>query len=186
MIKIPFGIDPEETFELDYCLALGRYEVENAEARIEQLRGKSDPAKAEETAKRLELLERMLQSAKEDLAAYVPGSGPIFMVGHIPNGKRAEIGGESLALLKIEGEVESAKRNREWAENVVRWAVRGHRNLKTASGADVAFITETDKWLGAERAVVGRKTLEAYQLVIDDLAILVLRAQRLGETGKNG
>jgi len=178
-IRIPYGIDPDETWELDLCAALATYAVETWEHTVARAKEKGDDAATSAA-------EKALDAARADLAGYEAGSGPVFKIGHIPNGKRAEIGGEAMAKARLEIGPESEKRTRAWSEEVVRWSVRGHRNLRTRAGAEVAFVSEAEKWLGVERQLVSRRTLESYQAVVDDLAILILRSQRLGETAKNG
>lgn len=189
--RIPYGIDPDETFELDFCLEQATGLVEIRERILRNAKERATRGDAVEGASKpgaeTELLtaEKALEAARAELAAYVPGTGPIFVVGHIPNGKRAEISGESGELAQLGPGSATEKRGREWSEGVVRWAVRGHRNLTTRSGKTIPFVTVEETWLGEPRQLVARKTLEAYQVVIDELALLILRAQRLGETGKN-
>jgi hypothetical protein len=174
---IPYGLNPDETWEIDFA-------AERAKSTVQDLRGAAARV-TEKDATAAKRIEEQAAALEAELAAYVPGSGPVFVVGPIPNGMRAEIAGEAQALGSVTDDVEHARRDVAWSEKVIRWAVRGHRNLRTARGAEVAFEAEEVEWDGRKRKLVARPTLEAYQPILGDLALACLRSQRLDEAGKN-
>lgn len=189
-LQIPYGIDPDETWELDFVEAsarrtIGRLEEELAKAK-ERAEKEKDEKKRETLLDQVKAAEDAKAKLETDLAGYTPGTGPIFTLGPIPNGKRAELLGETIEVERAEGPKEAAIKDTAWAENVVRWSVRGHRNLKSGkSGKALPFHTEKVSFAGEEREVVARKTLEAYGRFLGDLALVVLRSQRIDEAGKN-
>lgn len=190
MLRRAYGIDPDETWEIDYSLEEGRFTLDALRREIERLLG--DLAKEEDPTKR-KALEHAVTSAtatadrlEADLAAYAPGTGPIFIVGPIPNGKRAEIRGDSVELVRLDPGRERSQRSRDLDELVVRWGVRGHRNLLSGrSKKAIPFETEEVPFAGGTRKVVATSTLEAYGPILSSLALLVLRSQDLDEAGKN-
>lgn len=207
MLPVVYGIDPDETWEIDYVAATTRRTIDSLRAHAKALRERAagtdaslapDAKTVEEgaalaAAVRVDLearaadAEAKASAAEADLAGYVPGSGPVFVVGSIPNGKRAEILGESIETQRMEHGTEALVRDRKWSETVVRWGVRDHRNLLSGkSKQPIPFRPETIAWDGEERKVPGRKTLEAYAPILGDLALLVLDSQRMDEAGKNG
>jgi hypothetical protein len=180
-LPMVYGIDPDETWELDFIAEEGRLTLEMLRRHIDRMKADSvaDAAALEGAEAKAAALER-------DLAAHASGAGPVFLLGAIPNGKRAEIQGDSMEVLKLPEGRERLVRDREWAENVVRWGVRGHRNLVSGkSKKPIAFATEDVTWWGEKRQVPSRKTLEAYGPILGDLAILILRSQRFDEAEKN-
>lgn len=191
MLRRAYGVDPDETWELDYSLEEGRFTLDALRREVASARA---DAEREQDPKKRSALEASAAAAasaadklEADLAAYVPGSGPIFIVGPIPNGKRAEIRGDSLELVKLPSGRERSQRNRELDELVVRWGVRGHRNLLSGRSAKpIPFETEDAPFAGGTRKVVSAQTLEAYGPILTSLALLVLRSQEIDEAGKNG
>lgn len=190
MLRRAYGIDPDETWEIDYSLEEGRFTLDALRREIERLLG--DLAKEEDPTKR-KALEHAVTSAtatadrlEADLAAYAPGTGPIFIVGPIPNGKRAEIRGASAEVAALASGRDRSHRLREIDELVIRWGVRGHRGLVSGrSGKPIPFTTETVPFAGGSRAIVSEATLEAYGPILSSLAFLVLRSQEIDEAGKN-
>lgn len=173
-----FGIDESETRELDLALAEGRARVKTAEAMLADARAKLvQRVKDREAAKEGEALvldrlaaeadarvaeaEKALDGARRDLEAYVPGSGPVFIVGHIPSVKRAELEGERVDIFGATSAADSSKRDYEWGREVVRFAVRGHRGVRVRKG-EIPFASEKLKVDGNDREVVAKATLEAY------------------------
>lgn len=201
-LRIPYGVDPDETWEVDYVQESARRLIRAnraaaAVAREEAQRIDPDRLPEGERQAARERVERVLAAAaacdaqaaklEADLAGYTPGSGPVFVVGPLPNGKRGEIRGEGLEVARLGEGKDANARDERWAEEVVRWSVRGHRGLKSRRGAELPFVPETITWAGEPRQVVSRKTLEAYgaSRVLSELALLVLDSQRLEEAGKN-
>jgi hypothetical protein len=189
-LRIPYGLDPDETWEIDFAEASAQRAVEEIGEKAAALKVAAEAEKDE--AKRATLLagvkaaEETKAKLEGELAAYVRGAGTIFIVGPLPNGKRAELLGESYEVTKIAPGKDHSVRDTSWSEEVVRWTVRGHRNFKSGkSGKDLPFHTETADFAGEKRTVVGRKTLEAYGRFIGELALVALRSQRLDEAGKN-
>lgn len=174
---IPYGLNPDETWEIDFASVRAKAAIRDLRAAVERMREK-DP----EMSMRLEGRAVALEA---ELAAYEPGSGPIFTVGPIPNGMRAEVAGEAAAIGEVVDPVDHERRDVAWSEKVVRWSVRGHRNLRSRNGTEVPFATEEVEWDGRKRKLVARATLEAYQMILGDLALACLRSQRLDEAGKN-
>lgn len=181
-IRIPYGIDPEEVWELDFCAEVARMKarVERDVARSYRealAQEKSDGARQDLEASAARSEARAVE-ADADLAGYVAGSGPIFRVGAIPGRRRAELLGRRQELNALPTGAEKAIGLSDWARDVVAASVRGHRNLRRASGGEVPFD-----------AVDGRpseRTLEAYDPILADLAWVVVSQQRLGADGKNG
>lgn len=180
-IRIPYGIDPDEVWELDFCA-----EVARMKARVERdvaASYRESAAQAKDASDRLDLetaaakCEARAVEADADLAGYQPGTGPIFQVGAIPGRRRAELLGRRQELNALRVGEEKAGGLADWARDVVSASVRGHRNLLRASGGEVPF-----------EAVEGRpsaRTLEAYGPILADLAWVVVSQQRLGADGKN-
>ncbi len=180
-IRIPYGIDPDEVWEVDYCA-----EVARTRARIERDVAASmrDAAAAERTPEGRASMEAAAAraearagQAETDLAGYVPGSGTVFRVGAIPCRRRAELLGRQQEVAALAEGKEKALALAEWSRDVVAVAVKGHRNLKTSRGADVPFELTDGR--------VSDRTLEAYGHVLVDLAWIVLTQQHLGPDGKN-
>lgn len=180
MLPIVYGLDPDETWELDYSLEVGRFRE-----RVwgELLARAKTPAEAGEA-------EAALTAARADLAGYAAGSGPIFIVGHVPAAKRPEIQGLGLELSKIPPDAKERPPGEfAWQREIVRWAVRGHRNLRRPSGAEVPFEAEGVPFDGETRQVVSRRTLEVYGLSgllqgLGGLGYLCLEPQRLSVAEK--
>lgn len=201
-LPIIYGIDPDETWEVDFLAAQARRLIRANRAGAEAARNdaaKIDPertpeAEREAAATRKGALEKAAAFCNEkaakleaDLAAYQPGSGPVFLVAPLPNGKRGELIGEAQEVARLDDGKECASRDLAWSEQVVRWSVRGHRNLKKRNGQEIPFASEDLDWAGEKRKVVGRKTLEAYGAtgILGSLALLILDSQRIDEAGKN-
>ncbi len=189
-LPIPYGVDPDETWEIDLTRVLAERGIELGRAVARNVREKA--AKETDAKKRTEL-EAVAKASEDgstkleaDVAAYVPGSGPVFTVGPIPNGKRGAVAGEGVELSRLTDARERGERDDAWSAEVVRWAVRGHRNLRRRDGTEIPFISEAVKWVGVERQVVSAKTLEAYGPFLGDLALAILESQRLDEARKNG
>jgi hypothetical protein len=189
-LHIPYGLDPDETWEVDFAEASAQRAIEEITARAADLKLAAEEAKDPEKKVAILAGVKAAEEAKAklegDLATYVRGTGTIFIVGPLPNGKRAELLGESYEVNRIAPGKDHSVRDTAWSEEVVRWTVRGHRNFKSGkSGRDLPFHTEEASFAGEKRSVVGRKTLEAYGRFIGELALVVLRSQRLDEAGKN-
>ena len=180
-IHIPYGIDPDEIWEVDYCAEVARtrsrIERDVAASMRDTAAGERSPegrAALEASATRADA---RAAEAEADLAGYVAGSGPIFRVGAIPGRRRAELLGRHQEIAALSDGKEKALALAEWSRDVVAVAVKGHRNLKTARGLDVPFELTDGR--------VSDRTLEAYGQVLVDLAWVVLSQQRLGTDGKN-
>lgn len=183
---IPYGVNPDETWELDFPAVRAKRQIEKLRAAAERLRAKAEKPGGEASLEAANELDRKRAALEAELAEYKPGTGPIFVVGHMPNALRAEIIGESDEIIALPPGVEGSRRDTAWCEKVVRWTVRGHRGLRTASGVEVPFVAEAFTWEGQARSAPSRQTLEAYQEILGDLAPLALLGQRLDEAGKNG
>jgi hypothetical protein len=191
MLPQAFGLDPDETWEIDFSLEAGRMTLDGLTRAIEKRRAEiaaeKDEAKRAGIEGALAAAEKAAAKLRADLASYEPGCGPVFIVGPIPNGKKAEIDGDQYEALRLDDGKEKLARDRAWAAEVVRWSVRNHRNFLSAKSRNpIPFVTEEVDFAGAKRTVVARRTLEAYGPILGDLAILVLRSQRIDEAGKNG
>jgi hypothetical protein len=190
-LRFPRGIDPSETWDLDYVQAEGRHRLAVLKASI--ARQKEDAPKVESAEKRAALeaalarAEKAAATLEADLATYERGSGPIFVIGHIPNAKRAELSGDYDEVAALADGKEYRVRDRAWAESVVRWSVKGHRNLISDTGKPILFETEEAEFGGAKVQVVARQTLEAYGAfnLLTALPLLILSAQQIDEAGKN-
>jgi hypothetical protein len=190
MLPQAFGLDPDETWEIDFSLEAGRMTLEGLgralTKRRAELAAEKDEAKRAALEGVIASAEKAAANLEADLASYEPGCGPVFVVGPIPNGKRAEIDGESYEALRLADGKEKLARDRAWAESIVRWAVRDHRGfLSGKSRKPIPFVTEEVDFAGGKRTVVARRTLEAYGPILGDLALLILRSQRIDEAGKN-
>lgn len=186
-----YGIDPDETWELDFALEDGRFTLEALRREVERgraaLEKEQDGEKRKASETRIAAAEKAIPALEADLAAYEPGSGPVFTVGSIPNGKRAEIQGDELEVFRLPDGKDRIVRDRAWAELVVRWSVRGHRGLRSLkTQKEIPFRSEAVEFAGEQRQLVSRKTLDAYGPIIGRLAVLVLRSQQLDEAEKNG
>jgi hypothetical protein len=188
-LLIPYGVDPDETWEIDFARALAertiRLSREVAKRVLENAAKEPDAKKKATLERAAKLSAEKVEALEVDLAKYEPGSGPVFIVGSIPNGKRGELAGEAYDVSRIEEGKTRGARDDAWAAEVVRWTVRGHRNLRRRDGAEIPFAAETMKWNGEDRQVPSRRTLEAYGPILSDLALTILDSQRLDEAGKN-
>lgn len=180
-IRIPYGIDPDETWDVDFCAEVARSGIQMerqvaSAMREAQLTAKSPEARAslEASAARADA---RAKEAEADLAGYRAGSGPIFRVGAIPGRRRAELLGRHQEVSALEEGQAKALATTDWARDVVAIAVKGHRNLRTIRGAEVPFELTDGR--------VSDRTLEAYGQVLVDLAWVVLSQQRLEADGKN-
>lgn len=207
MSLIPYGLNPDETWEIDFAADRAKRELAFLAAYATSLREQAggvkpiasvvvngvaaqqfdvERVKTELLAQAAEL-DKKAAALQAELAAYVPRSGPIFTVGAIPNGLRAEIAGEAREKGALPDGTEKVRRDVAWAEKVVRAAIRGHANLiSSKSGAPVPFDSEPVDFLGKQRQAPSQRTLEAYQPILQDLALAALESQRLDETRKNG
>lgn len=189
MALIPYGANPAETWPLDFAAARGRrdLEIHREAVAAARARAKAEPDEKKRSAieQSATLLEQKAAALEADLAAYAPGSGPVFQIGHIPNALRAEIVGEAQEIDQAAG-AERMRRDVAWSEKVVRWAVRGHDNLRGRGGTVIPFGSDPITWGGETRPSPDRRTLEAYQPFLADLALLAWQSQRLDEAGKNG
>lgn len=180
-IRIPYGIDPDEIWDLDFCaeVARGRARLESAVAKTlrESAETKAPDAKAALEAQAA-LAEKRAAEAEADLTGYEAGSGPIFKVGSIPGRRRAELTGRHQELAALDDGKEKAVGLAEWSRDVAAAAVKSHRNLRTAGGREVTFDLTDGR--------PSERTLEAYAPILADLAWIVLAQQRLGPDGKNG
>jgi hypothetical protein len=178
-----YALDPDETWEVDYSLEVGRFRERiwlrlMADAEVKKEIEAGAQAKA------------ALEVVRADLAAYEPRSGPIFKVGHIPAAKRPEIQGLGLELSKIGPDAKERPPGEfAWQREIVRWAVRGHRNLRRRSGAEVPFEAEAVSFDGEQRQVVSRGMLEVYGQSglltgLGGLGYLCLEDQRLSDDEK--
>ncbi len=195
-LRIPYGLDPDETWEVDFVEASAQRAIERFTRTAEEL---EEAAKTERDPEKKAAILNGVKAAKEgrtklaaDLVKYERGTGPIFVLGPLPNAKRAEFLGESYEVGKIQADKEREVRDTAWSEDVVRWSVRGHRNFFDGKARDedgnqkeLVFVAEEVPFCGEKRKVVGRRTLEAYGRFIGELALVVLRSQRLDEAGKN-
>lgn len=180
-MRIPVGIDITETWEVDFCAEAGRQAVATWRAALEQAE-KLDPPEPG----KVETARAGLAAAEADLASYIPGSGPVVILGHIPGAKRAEIVG----LLTDAGK--AAERDRfageqAWRREVVRWGLRGHRGMKTRAGVEQAFDGETATIAGERLTIATERQVERYVQagMLGDLASIVLAGQGVTEAGKN-
>jgi hypothetical protein len=187
---VPYGLNPDETWELDFAAARAKREIGLLRSTAEFIQEKAQRTADAEAKKAHEAtaadLEQKAKALQAELAAYFPRSGPIFSVGAIPNGMRAEIAGERQEIDRLDGGAEKSRRELAWAEKIAHWAIRGHTNLLQRSGVAIPFKAETVQWAGRARTAPDRDTLEAYQPILHDLALLALESQRLDEAGKNG
>lgn len=181
-VRIPFGIDPAERWDIDYCAENARSQVELQRAMVKGLEEAAAAEKDQDKALALtveaEKHRRLLAEAETDQVSYVPESGPVFTVTAIPATRRAELGGRHAEIEAMpEGKVQALARA-EWSEDVLRLGIRGHRNLKTRSGRDLPYAAD-------DKGGPNDATLAAYGAILVDLAWKVLEAQRLGAAGKN-
>jgi hypothetical protein len=182
-----YGLDTEETKECD----LAHYVLELAAlARRSEVKGAKPEAVAE--------AEKAAAAAEAELAAYKAGPDPLtFSVGHILEARWVELDAMRRAWIALpEGEAREEALRR-WNREIVRYGIRGHRNLFTKAkgggrGASVAFKSATEEVTqdGAKvkRSVVSDSTLEGYYRsgLMPLLAGVVFRAQGLGEDLPNG
>lgn len=207
-MRIPVGIDPSEVWEVDFCLEAGRFAVEawretlararevEAAAMVGAEKGVGDDeegaVKAKqaqaEAAEKVAAAERGLAAAEADLASYVPGTGPTFVVGHIPGARRAEIAGMMADTRAAKTDRERFPAEQAWRREVVRWAVRGHRGLFRRDGSEQAFDGRQVALAGETITQPTERQLEVYvgAGMLGDLCSICLRPQGLDEAGKNG
>ncbi len=170
-----YGVDPDETWEVDYCL-------ESIKLRIERLR---------EAVKDPSLPGAALAEAERELEQYARGSGPIFIVGHAPSLKSYEFMGMAAEYVERPIGAEKLRDEYRWEREVVRWSVRGHRNLlfrrRDGTTPEVPFEQVEASSGGEKRKVVADRTLEVYGTsgVLGLLARMVVDSQRLTEPEKN-
>lgn len=205
-MRIPLGIDISETFEIDFCLEAGKADVEiweevlrKAQASAEaakagdEKKAADDAAKAEaekaiaEAAARVEVAEKGLATAKAELAAYEPGTGPFVTLGLIPGAKRAELGGMARDSDATKTEREGEAADHAWRREVVRWAVRGHRGMKLRSGAEQPFEAEKITIAGEIFTLPTERQIERYAQagMLPLLVRFALAQQGLGSAEKN-
>jgi hypothetical protein len=186
---IPIGIDPAETWEVDYCeeaaqhsIGLWRENIALARAELEAAAG--DGAKTAAAA-RVASAEKGLADEEAKLAAYARGSGPTFVVGWVPPSKRAEIAGMMLDAQRAATERERMAARHAWRREVVRWAVRGHANLRNAKGEQLPFDGVAAELGGEKYTNPTERQLTRYGF-LGSLADVCLAAQKLSELEKNG
>lgn len=160
-IRIPHGIDPNEIIDLDLCQASTRLRVRVEGDVAERLKDAGQQAASAAALARCE-------EARADLAAYQPGTGPVFRVAHIPMRSRASLTGRQTELQAMPEGVAKSEAWLTWARDVVAAAVRGHSGLKTASGREIPFLAHDGK--------PSEATLDAYGPFLVDLAWTVLVA----------
>jgi hypothetical protein len=184
---IPYGLNPDETWQVDFAAERARDELQVLADTVADLREQATRAGApvSEIEARAAKVEEKAKQLEAELAAYTPKSGPVFTIGPIPNGLRAEIAGERMEISRLEWGAERERREAAWSEKVVLNAVRGHENLRSRSGAAVPFGADSITGPAGAHACPNRKTIEAYQPILHDLAHLCLKSQRLDEAGKN-
>lgn len=191
---IPYGLSPDETWALDFAAARARREIallrgaaKAAREAVAQARVSVQDGEAAPKIPTGERLDAAAADVEKELAAYQPRTGPVFVVGPIPNALRAEIAGEHEEVMRLPEGAERQRRLMEWSEKVIRWSIRGHTNLRSRSGEQVPFdaedLTGPD---GRARKGPSRRTLEAYQPIVHDLALAALASQRMDEVEKNG
>jgi hypothetical protein len=186
---VPYGLNPDETWELDFAAARAKHELAILAATEKALR--DDAARkggpdAEALLREADAVKASADALRAELDTYTPRSGPLFTIGAIPNAMRAEIAGERQEIDRMPPGPERERRDVALAEKVIRWTVRGHEQLRTRSGASIPFVSDPLPWEGRTRTSPARATLEAYQPILHDLSLHALRSQRLDEAGKNG
>jgi hypothetical protein len=179
-MRVPVGIDPAETWHVDFCREAAEYAVELWRSVLSAAKEQKDPAKEQTAA-------AALADAQAELAGYA-GGGPMITLGHIPSAKRAEIAGMIADARKLTAEVERALAEQAWRRQVIRWAVRGHSGLKNRAGEEQGFDAEPVTIAGETYRIPTEKQIERYALagMLGDLANVALRPQEMGEAEKNG
>jgi hypothetical protein len=190
MLSIPYAIDPDEVWEIDFVRSVAKRQIKVLDSVIAGFDEDVREAKDEEGRKRFEAERARLAEKRAalaaDLAAYT-GGGPVFTVGHLPGAKRAGLAGEGQAIGVLAAGSEKATRDREWAREVVRWSVKGHAGLLAGrEKKPVPFAAESVTWSGSPREVVSERTLDAYEPIVLDLALAIWDSQRLDGAEKNG
>lgn len=179
LMRIPFAIDPTETWTVDLIEEVKRYEIAlwrkiASAARAEASAATTDVDRAAANEK-LQTAEVALATAETDLAAYARGSGPQFVLGYLIGGKRDEIAGMAMDATKLGTEAERRAARAAWHAEVVRWTVRGHANLRNAKGAELPFQGQSATLYGETTLTqpTGRQ-LETYAPFLSDLATIAL------------
>jgi len=192
------ALDPSETWQLDFSKAVLEQRLEirkhiekEAEEKLEAVRATAPPEHpAPDAAAARELLRvrAVREEAERELAGYLPGSGPVFLVGHIPGAKKAAIDALGRSVRGIADLEERALADFRWAREVVRWSVRGHAGLRRRDGTEVAFATTAERFDGEPFDVVAKATIEVYAAsrILAELALFIVLGQQLEEVRKNG
>lgn len=180
-IRIPYGIDVDEVWELDFCAESARAFIRLHQVTAESLRAtaavEKDEARKEAFNNAATEAEGKAQAAEADLKGYLPGSGPVFRVGSILARRRAELVGRKVEVDSMPEGSARAVAQVEWARDVVLAAVKGHRNLVRPAGGEVPFDLVDGK--------PSERTLEAYGSILSELAWVIFAQQRLGPDAKN-
>jgi hypothetical protein len=180
-IRIPYGIDPDEVWDLDFCAEVTRgkasMERETARSLRETAAELPDADRRAALLASADLAEARATSTDADLKAYTPGSGPVFQVGAIPGKRRAELLGRHQEASGMPDVATRLVAMAEWAREVVAATVKGHRNLRTASGRELAFDSHDGR--------PSDRTIEAYAPILADLAWVILFQQRIQADAKN-
>jgi hypothetical protein len=200
-MRVPVGIDPTETWEIDYCAAAAEHAIGIWRANVEAARAElaalptppactTDEAKAKNAAERkafearLAAAEKGLAEAEAELAAYVKGTGPVFTLGWMPPQKRAMVAGMMSEAHRAVTDDERLEMRADWRREVVRWTVRGHANLVNAKGEALKFDGKAVTLDGETYTQPSARQLNAYAF-LGSLADLCLAAQSLPELEKN-
>jgi hypothetical protein len=174
------AIDPTETHEVDFC----RVAQERA---IRLWRDAAERSRSAGNAEAAASAEAEASAAEADLAGY-QGDGPRFILGLVPGEKRALIAGLAQAAEEERDKAARATAEHRWRRELVRWAIRGHRNVRKADGSEMPFAGETVRVAGEEMTVPTERQIEVYAAsgIFADLAAVAIDAQRLGGAEKNG
>lgn len=180
-MRIPLGVDIAEVWEVDYCSDVGRSDVESWREVLAKAREAED-------AEKVAAAERGLAAAEAELAGYQAGAGPVFVVGHIPGAKRAEIAGMMADVREAKTERERFPAEQAWRREVVRWAVRGHRGLRRRDGTEQAFDGVSVTLAGETFTQPSERQLERYIAagMLAGLCMVALRPQGMDGAEKNG
>lgn len=198
-MRVPIGIEPTETWEADLCLEDLKYAVELREALVKRAKADRDalPAIAspedpeaaqaakDEAEARVRASEDELAAARKQLQEYQPGSGPMFVIGHIPPRHRARVAGIMQDAARAGTAEDQLERQYAWRCEAVRWGVRGHRNLKSGGGREVAFESRDEVDGGDTYKVPTERQIKRYGQILGALANVCLQGQRLPEPEKN-
>lgn len=172
------AVDPSQTRTLDLFAAAGASMLRRAES-IRDSVPQDDAATLAEANKEVE-------AVRAQIAGYVPGSGPLFLVGHMPGRKGAEVDGLGRIVLSHDDLVKRSVADFDWSRLIVRYSVRGHSRFTFSDGREVPFTTETLTESDETVSVVSRETLRVYEAskILGRLAVHSIETQRLSESEK--